>query len=289
MTGQLPFPIGSRVSEERAAAGGYLTKLRRQMGIGSRALFGLWLLLMVLTPHALRLGGQATLLLTLNLSIIVQIGLVLSLLSAAWTARTVIKSTLIVLVLAWSSEFVGVRTGLPFGHYHYTNALQPQVGQVPLQVPAAWLMMMPPAWAVGALICGRRRKPVRRGGHRLANATMALASGLAMTAWDLFLDPQMVSWQLWQWEPAGGYFGIPWINFAGWTLTAAGITFAVFAPSKAGALPLESLLLVYTTAWLLESVGLGLFFQLPGPAIGGFVGMGLFAALAWRSMLAGER
>ena len=254
------------------------------MDVGSRVLFCLWLLLMILLPHSLSLGVQPVLLLTLTLSTLSQVGLVLSLLCSAWTVPKVIGISLIVVAMACLSEFVGVRTGLPFGEYVYTDAMQPQVGQVPILVPAAWLMMLPPAWAVSETIAGRQTS--RLGRTWRATAAFSLTSGLAITAWDLFLDPQMVAWQLWRWEPPGSYFGIPLLNFAGWTLTAACITFGLFAFTKTDALPVESLLLVYTTAWLLESIGLGLFFQLPGAATAGFVGMGFFVVLAWREVFA---
>jgi hypothetical protein len=49
-------------------------------------------------------------------------------------------------------------------------------------VPLAWLMMLPPAWAVARLVAG---------GPGIA---FILTAALAFTAWDLFLDPQMVAW-----------------------------------------------------------------------------------------------
>ena len=96
----------------------------------------------------------------------------------------------------------------------------------------------------------------------------------------------MVAWNLWQWEPPGSDFGIPLLNFVGWTLTAACITFCVFALTEAATLPVESLLLVYTVEWLLESIGLSLLFGLPGAAAVGLVGMGLFVVIAWRRVFA---
>ena len=44
-----------------------------------------------------------------------------------------------------------------------------------------------------------------------------------MTAWDLFLDPQMVGEGYWAWARRGLYRGIPLSNFAGWFLTGLGI------------------------------------------------------------------
>jgi hypothetical protein len=133
----------------------------------------------------------------------------------------------------------------------------------------AWLMMLPPAWAIGQAVAG---------GQRLL---FIAASALAFTAWDLFLDPQMVSWQLWLWDQPGGYFGIPWVNYLGWFGAAAVIT-AIAAPPPP---PVGQLGLIYAITWLLETVGLGVFWRQPRPALCGFLGMG--AMLAW-ALLAGS-
>ncbi|WP_449065987.1 carotenoid biosynthesis protein, partial [Planomonospora algeriensis] len=38
----------------------------------------------------------------------------------------------------YTAEWVGTRTGLPFGDYHYTGLLVPQPGGVPVVVALAW-------------------------------------------------------------------------------------------------------------------------------------------------------
>ena len=43
-----------------------------------------------------------------------------------------------------------------------------------------------------------------------------------MTAWDLFLDPQMTTEGYWRWASGGRYRGIPARNFVGWFAVAAG-------------------------------------------------------------------
>jgi putative membrane protein len=47
---------------------------------------------------------------------------------------------------------------------------------------------------------------------------------MAMTAWDLGMDPQMTARGHWVWTQGGAYFGIPVHNFVGWLAT----TFVVF-------------------------------------------------------------
>ena len=260
------------------------TELRSQLSLGSRVLLGLWLLLMILIPHILRLADRSTFLLALSLSIVLQGCLVLSLLLPALKPRSALVSLMWILAIAWLAEFIGHRTGLPFGRYTYTDALRPQVGGVPMQVPAAWLMMLPPAWAVGTAICSKHHTTGYPSMWRHL-AAYSVVSGLAFTAWDLFLDPQMVAWGVWQWEKPGIYFGVPVINFFGWALTAFIVILGLSRTFDSNAVPREALLLVYTTVWVLNSLGLGLFFDQPGAAAAGFVGMGVFVVLAWRQVL----
>ena len=105
-----------------------------------------------------------------------------------------------------------------------------------------------------------------------------LLSSLAFTAWDLFLDPQMVGWGFWAWETPGLYFGIPLSNYLGWIIVSAMITL-VANPKD---LPVGPLALVYVLTWLLQTIGQGIFWSQPGPAIVGFFGSGLFVFLAWK-------
>jgi len=128
-------------------------------------------------------------------------------------------------------------------------------------------MMLPPAWAVAYAVTGTVR------GWRFV-----AASALAFTAWDLFLDPQMVAWGYWVWEIPGIYFGIPLSNYAGWLLSAALLTTVVRPPH----LPVRPLLVIYGAVWLLQSVGLAFFWQMPGPALCGFMGMGVMLLWAVR-------
>lgn len=259
-------------------------ELRLESNRASRTLFLLWLLLMVLIPHSLRIGGIHTVVVFVSLSVALQASLVLSLLFTAMPGFTTIGIGAAIVAAAWLIEVIGVQTGLLFGTYAYTGVLRPQLASIPVQVPVAWLMMLPPSWAVGAIIV-HGGGMVGRSRSWKNDIEVSLVAGLAFTAWDLFLDPQMVAWGFWQWQDSGNYFGIPLANYVGWTLAASAITFASTRLGVIDRLPFVSLAVVYTTTWLLESVGLGFFFGLPGPAAAGFLGMGIFAALAWRKLL----
>ena len=105
----------------------------------------------------------------------------------------------------------------------------------------------------------------------------AVIAGLAFTAWNLFLDPQMVLWGLWVWDQPGRYLGIPLVNFLGWFVVATALT-ALIRPTD---LPIVPLLLVYTAMWGMQALGQVLPWGLWPSALAGFLGRGLFALLGW--------
>ena len=78
--------------------------------------------------------------------------LVIGLLWKAWGGSTTLQVAGSILVLSWVAEVIGSHTSMPFGNYSYTDALQPQIFDVPIQIPLGWLMMLPPSWAVAQAI-----------------------------------------------------------------------------------------------------------------------------------------
>lgn len=242
------------------------------------ALLALWALAMISVPILRWLVHDPPIPTVMIVAVLLQVSTALAALIRGYPARRVLLMCAVVLPLAWLVEFIGLTTGFPFGSYQYSDRLQPYIGGVPLLIPLAWLMMLPSAWAVAALLTRRVVTPLRR-------SAFIGVSALAMTAWDLFLDPQMMSWGFWTWAEPGAYFGVPLTNFAGWLLASALITTAAHPPI-AGLLRVSGpLLLIYGVTWLLESVGLAVFWGLPGPALSGFCGMGMFVLAATRAYL----
>ncbi len=233
----------------------------------NQVLLGLWLLSMMTLPIALQRVGPQILPAINWWSVTALAGYMLALLWTAWGAQKAITTVMIIVIVTWVLEFVGSQTGLPFGQYHYTEVLQPQIGHVPILIPLAWLMMMPAAWGVGAAIT-----------RRWKGSAFVLMSALALTAWDLFLDPQMVQWGFWQWDQPGAYLGIPILNYFGWILAGILVTTLV-RPAK---LPLFPLLLIYGLTLFFEAVGLVVFFSIPLAAFCGTIGMGSLLWLAVR-------
>jgi len=252
-----------------------LTKIRYQLLQLSSieiTILTIWALLMVSLPIADWSTGWSVMIGAITVGVSVTAGLVIALLWGVWGAAATLRVAGSILALSWVAEVIGSRTGIPFGTYSYTDTLQPQILNVPVQIPLGWLMLLPPSWAAAQAIANRT-KP------RWEFPAFVGLSALAMTAWDLFLDPMMVTWEMWGWDNPGSYFGIPWINFLGWMLVSALITILI----RPGKLPVAPLLIIYTAIWLLKSAGLGFFWGIPGAAIVGSFFMGSITILAWRA------
>lgn len=238
-----------------------------------KAFLIVWVMVMILTPIGIWIGGEDPFPLLATTGVLAQAILVILSLATTWSFSRVVTIVAFMLIATWSIEAVGLATGFPFGNYAYTSKLLPQSSGVPWLIPIAWLMMLPPAWAVAATIIDS----IRSSYQRIIWIVFAGISGFAFTAWDLYLDPQMVARGLWYWETPGGYFGIPWGNFAGWWLTASILTWLI-RPRNLSRLPL---LTIYTITWAFQAVGLGVFWGQLGPALAGFLGMGFFVFSSW--------
>lgn len=132
-------------------------------------------------------------------------------------------------VISFIAEEMGVRTGLVFGHYHYSSLLGWKLGHVPVLVPLGWFMMIYPSWTVAqALLSGVDvRGP-------FGMVVLALTAAFVMTGWDMVMDPPMAAAQNWVWEEGGSYFGIPLHNYLGWMLNTFVIYFVFDAADQMG-------------------------------------------------------
>jgi putative membrane protein len=233
-------------------------------------LIALWALTMISLPIARWLAGDDIIPGWVTMAAVLQAIAVFVVVTASWGWQRTATTFAIVAFIGWGAEFMGHKTGFPFGDYHYTDALQPQIGGVPLLIPIAWFMLLPSAWVMAQCIVPDRT--TMRG-----QIAFVAVSALALTAWDLFLDPQMVGWGFWQWAQPGAYFGIPVSNYLGWLAVSALITLV----ARPKALPNAPLALVYGLVWFLQTVGLGVFWGQVGPAIVGSLAMGAVMLLAF--------
>jgi putative membrane protein len=174
-------------------------------------------------------------------------------------------------------ESVGVSTGLVYGKYHYTERLGFKfLGLVPIIIPAAWFMMMYPAYVIASRLVPANWKSWQ---WRLGVAALG---GIVMTAWDLAMDPLMVSGGHWVWDQPGAYFGVPLQNYWGWWLTTF-VTFGLFLltghgqRSQAGEdHPFDRLAVTSYLVTGVTSIATASLLGLSGPGL-----VGLFAMLPW--------
>jgi uncharacterized membrane protein len=197
------------------------------------------------------------------------------------------------------AELLGVRTGWPFGHYEYAGTLGWQVVGVPVLIPLAWSMMAYPCLLLGRRLSAQILAKVGLSKTRQLWSTLvsAVMSALALTSWDLFLDPQMVAAGHWTWitrSPAlPGIPGIPVSNYLGWLLVSLAImvTAELVLPARQGSGPrphaVPAVLLGWT--WLGSTVGNAVFFDRPAVACWGGLAMGVLVAPYLRSLLPSER
>jgi putative membrane protein len=205
---------------------------------------------MIATPLMGR-GGRARRL----LSSVVVTGLAVTTAQSAarrWPASRVGMTAAGVAAATALVERVGTRTGLPFGRYEYTDALRPRLGDVPAIVPLAWFAMALPSREAAHAALGARSTPARR----------ILLGAAALTAWDLFLDPQMVGEGYWRWARQGRYRGIPASNYVGWFVTSALVMAALeqALPTHVDTAPEPALVGVYGAMAGMETLGFAVFF-----------------------------
>ena len=157
-------------------------------------------------------------------------------------------------------EQLGSRTGWPFGDYVYDSTLGIQIAGVPVVVPVAWIMLTHPIL--------------------MAPHWVFLYGGAGLMAWDLFLDPQMVSAGRWTWTVTGPHVPfqpeIPLSNAAGWLFAGMGLIAILHLalPKERRKIGASSTIPDVFLAWTLFSgiIGNLFFFDRPGVAlIGGLV------------------
>ena len=198
-----------------------------------------------------------------------------------WKRLALLLVSLVVISLALES--VGVATGAVYGAYHYTDKLGPKfLDLVPYLIPVAWFMVSYPAFVIALrLVPAMPNLWVWRG-------LVAGASALAMTAWDLAMDPMMVAGGHWIWDQPGEYFNIPVQNFWGWWVT---IFTAVMFFLVAGRITPHKVqyqdnnydrLVIFSYAMAgLSSIVMDFQIDLAGPALVGVFAMTPWAVLGW--------
>lgn len=126
-------------------------------------------------------------------------------------------------VISWGYESLSIATGFPFGNYHYTENLGPKLGTVPLLIMPAYFGVCYISWLIARLLV-EATAPAQS-----FRWPVVPVAAFVMVMWDLSMDPARATvHQAWIWHDGGAYFGVPFVNFAGWFLCVATI-FAALA------------------------------------------------------------
>jgi len=109
-------------------------------------------------------------------------------------------------------EFVGVRTGFPYGDFEYGIDLGPMIlGEVPLGLPVFFIPLVVNAYLLVLLLFRERSQSFF---FRLLTVT-----GTVLLL-DFVLDPAAVAINFWSYS-SGFYYGVPLSNYLGWVLSAS--------------------------------------------------------------------
>jgi uncharacterized membrane protein len=162
--------------------------------------------------------------------------------------RNIIAFSLITVVISFTSEVIGVATGLVFGSYHYTDLLGPKLLGVPPMIQIGYLATGYASMMMGRIILSLLRPVTGR-----AILAASLAGAFIMVSWDVAMDPyQSTVTGDWIWRDGGGYFGVPLHNYAGWfgTVFMFMLVYFIFASCYAER-PQEDLIQNRTAFWSL--------------------------------------
>jgi uncharacterized membrane protein len=178
----------------------------------------LWLLIaLYLVNPVLTDAFPRTLVTPLNTPLAVLLPMVFALLHGSrrygWSGILVF----LVLCLGISNvmENIGVMTGFPFGHYHYTDVLGPKLLHVPLLIGPGYFGAGYVSWVLANILLDADRRR-----DLAATIGVPLVGTFIMVAWDVGIDPGSSTFgKFWIWERGGGYFGVPLVNYLGWYLT----------------------------------------------------------------------
>ncbi|HEX6709313.1 MAG TPA: carotenoid biosynthesis protein [Rubrobacter sp.] len=166
-------------------------------------------------------------------------------------------SLLALTIFAYAIEALGVATGVPYGPFHYGDALGPMVaGLVPYLLPISYAPLV-----IGAVAA--------TWGHRLRLFHVLQATFLLVWM-DAVLDPGAASLGFWAWPVGGVYYGVPLSNYAGWLLSGAVATALLLAIGRWSGTPSPGLLdsaTVATSFW----TGVALLSDMVVPALLGVV------------------
>jgi uncharacterized membrane protein len=228
--------------------------------------FLLWILAAIVTPWLERRCGWSGLAAGLHAIVAIQSVMIGGILLLTHDVVDVARIVVTIVFCGFAVEFFGTRHRLPFGEFAYSDKLRPQLAGIPLLVACAYFPVVVTSWGIADLLSSGSR-----------STGFFVTAAVAATFWDLLIDPLMVGWKVWNWDKKGGYFGIPWSNSWGWF----SVTLAISVLSLPGSLAAVDLASIYSAAWIMNILAVGIAWPHRGPAIVGGLAMGSLIVAAW--------
>jgi putative membrane protein len=105
-------------------------------------------------------------------------------------------------LLGFFYEVLGVKTGILFGSYNYTDVFNLKILSVPIVMVSAWIIIV--NFSLSFM-------------HNIKRNYFVFLGSISMVIIDLVIDPIAVNGlEIWTWDQNGYYYGIPNHNFLGW-------------------------------------------------------------------------
>ena len=152
--------------------------------------------------------------------------------------------------IGFLSELVGVSTGYPYGSYQYTEVLGLSIGNVPIVLFAAWIIVLSLVCMILKLLGADTKVSI-------------ILAPILLVLLDLAIEPVATgSLGAWYWtEEIKGYYGVPISNFGGWLL----VGFVAYLPVQfvcgkytvAGIFPGASIFCFFVAINLLDTQWIG--------------------------------
>ena len=113
------------------------------------------------------------------------------------------RFALLVAVVGFAVEIVGVKTGKVFGNYYYGSSLGLKMGMVPLIIGINWLILTLCSLSVTSSL-------------KISNGAKALLGALLMVGLDVLIEPLSAQLDYWYWLNDE----VPLRNFIAWTIVS---------------------------------------------------------------------
>lgn len=138
------------------------------------------------------------------------------------TPRHIFLAFLLISTVSGAVETIGTVTGVPFGHYTYTQNMGPRwFGILPAAIPLAWWVVVAGFTVTIRQIIDQLPPRYFPDRFRASSGILALFVGTAATAFDWVMEPY--TWKVMEyWIWTDGF--IPWQNYASWFVMAYFLT-----------------------------------------------------------------